>query len=136
MNITEDVMKRGNSMSEMAGTKERSGQLARIAIAALEEKKATDIRVIDISGVSVLADYFIIANGSSRPQIQALSDEVSEKMEKAGAELKQTEGYEHANWILMDFGDVIVHIFNPENRLLYDLERIWRDGKDVNPEEL
>ena len=123
-------------MSEMAGTKERSGQLARIAIAALEEKKATDIRVIDISGVSVLADYFIIANGSSRPQIQALSDEVSEKMEKAGAELKQTEGYENANWILMDFGDVIVHIFNPENRLLYDLERIWRDGKDVNPEEL
>ena len=123
-------------MSEMAGTKERSGQLARIAIAALEEKKATDIRVIDISGVSVLADYFIIANGSSRPQIQALADEVSEKMEKAGAELKQTEGYEHANWILMDFGDVIVHIFNPENRLLYDLERIWRDGKDVNPEEL
>ena len=123
-------------MSEMAGTKERSGQLARIAIAALEEKKATDIRVIDISEVSVLADYFIIANGSSRPQIQALSDEVSEKMEKAGAELKQTAGYENANWILMDFGDVIVHIFNPENRLLYDLERIWRDGKGVNPEEL
>ena len=123
-------------MSEMAGTKERSGQLARIAIAALEEKKATDIRVIDISGVSVLADYFIIANGSSRPQIQALSDEVSEKMEKAGAELKQSEGDENANWILLDFGDVIVHIFNPENRLLYDLERIWRDGKAVNPEEL
>ena len=69
----------------MNGTKERSGELARIAIAALEEKKATDIRVIDISEVSVLADYFIIANGSNRPQIQALSDEVSEKMEKAGA---------------------------------------------------
>ena len=123
-------------MSETAGSKERSGKLARIAIAALEEKKASDIRVIDISEVSVLADYFIIANGSNRPQIQALSDEVSEKMEKAGAELKQTEGYENANWILLDFGDVIVHIFNPENRLLYDLERIWRDGKAVNPEEL
>ena len=108
-------------MSEMAGTKERSGQLARIAIAALEEKKASDIRVIDISEVSVLADY---------------ADEVGEKMEKAGAELKQTEGYENANWILLDFGDVIVHIFNQENRLLYDLERIWRDGKQVNPEEL
>ncbi|MBQ8053779.1 MAG: ribosome silencing factor [Lachnospiraceae bacterium] len=123
-------------MSETAGSKERSGQLARIAIAALEEKKAADIRVIDISEVSVLADYFIIANGSNRPQIQALSDEVSEKMEKAGAVLKQTEGYENANWILLDFGDVIVHIFNQENRLLYDLERIWRDGKQVNPEEL
>ena len=57
-------------------------------------------------------------------------------MEKAGAVLKQTEGYENANWILLDFGDVIVHIFNQENRLLYDLERIWRDGKQVNPEEL
>ena len=113
-------------MSETAGSKERSGKLARIAIAALEEKKASDIRVIDISEVSVLADYFIIANGSNRPQIQALSDEVSEKM----------EGYENANWILLDFGDVIVHIFNQENRLLYDLERIWRDGKQVNPEEL
>ena len=123
-------------MSETAGSKERSGKLARIAIAALEEKKAADIRVIDISEVSVLADYFIIANGSNRPQIQALSDEVSEKMEKAGAVLKQAEGYENANWILLDFGDVIVHIFNQENRLLYDLERIWRDGKQVNPEEL
>ena len=123
-------------MSETAGSKERSGKLARIAIAALEEKKAADIRVIDISEVSVLADYFIIANGSNRPQIQALSDEVSEKMEKAGAVLKQTEGYENANWILLDFGDVIVHIFNQENRLLYDLEIIWRDGIQVNPEEL
>ena len=109
-------------MSEMANTKERSGELARIAIAALEEKKATDIRVIDISEVSVLADYFIIANGSSRPQIQALSDEVSE--------------YDHAKWILLDFGDVIVHIFNQEDRLLYDLERIWRDGKQIDPDHL
>ena len=123
-------------MSEMANTKERSGELARIAIAALEEKKAADIRVIDISEVSVLADYFIIANGSSRPQIQALSDEVSEKMEKAGAVLKQVEGYEHAKWILLDFGDVIVHIFYQEDRLLYDLERIWRDGKQIDPDHL
>ena len=123
-------------MSEMANTKERSGEFARIAIAALEEKKATEIRVIDISEVSVLADYFIIANGSNRPQMQAMSDEVSEKMEKAGAVLKQVEGYDNASWILMDFGDVIVHIFGEQDRLLYDLERIWRDGKQINPEEL
>ena len=99
-----------------------------------EERKFYE--VIDISEVSVLADYFIIANGSSRPQIQALSDEVSEKMEKAGAVLKQVEGYEHAKWILLDFGDVIVHIFNQEDRLLYDLERIWRDGKQIDPDHL
>lgn len=123
-------------MSKYAGSKERSGEFARIAIAALEEKKATDIRVIDISEVSVLADYFIIANGTNRAQIQALSDEVSEKMEKAGAVLKQVEGYDNASWILLDFGDVIVHIFGQEDRLLYDLERIWRDGKQVDPEQL
>ncbi len=123
-------------MSEQVSTKDRSGELARIAIAALEEKKATDIRVIDISEVSVLADYFIIANGSNRPQIQALSDEVSEKMEKAGAVLKQVEGYDNASWVLLDFGDVIVHIFGQEDRLLYDLERIWRDGKQVDPDNL
>ena len=123
-------------MSEMASTKERSGELARIAIAALEEKKASEIRVIDISEVSVLADYFIIANGSNRPQMQAMSDEVSEKMEKAGAVLKQVEGYDNASWILLDFGDVIVHIFGEQDRLLYDLERIWRDGKQVDPGQL
>ena len=136
MIITEDVMKRGNFMSDNANTKERSGELARIAIAALEEKKAEDIRVIDISEVSVLADYFIIANGSNGPQIQALSDEVSEKMEKAGAVLKQIEGYDNASWVLLDFGDVIIHIFNQEYRLLYDLERIWRDGKQVDKDQL
>ena len=120
----------------MASTKERSGEFARIAIAALEEKKASEIRVIDISEVSVLADYFIIANGSNRPQMQAMSDEVSEKMEKAGAVLKQVEGYDNASWILLDFGDVIVHIFGEQDRLLYDLERIWRDGKQVDPGQL
>ena len=123
-------------MSKNAGSKERSGEFARIAIAALEEKKATDIRVIDISEVSVLADYFIIANGTNRAQIQALSDEVSEKMEKAGAVLKQVEGYDNASWILLEFGDVIVHILRQEDRLLYDLERIWRDGKQVEPDQL
>ena len=123
-------------MSKMAGSKERSGEFARIAIAALEEKKASDIRVIDISEVSVLADYFIIANGTNRAQIQALSDEVSEKMEKAGATLKQVVRYDNSSWILLDFGDVIVHIFGQEDRLLYDLERIWRDGKQVEPDQL
>ena len=120
----------------MASTKERSGEFARIAIAALEEKKASEIRVIDISEVSVLADYFIIANGSNRPQMQAMSDEVSEKMEKAGAVLKQVEGYDNASWILLDFGDVIVHIFGEQDRLLYDLERIWRDGTQTTIGEL
>ena len=111
-------------------------EMAKLAIEALEDKKAEDIRVIDISEVSVLADYFIIAGGNNRSQIQALCDNVLEKLGRAGYPEKQTEGYDTANWILIDFGDVIVHIFDKENRLLYDLERIWRDGKQVDIAEL
>lgn len=114
----------------------KSLEMAKMAIAALEDKKAEDIKVIDISEVSVIADYFIIAGGSNRSQIQALSDNVDEKLGRAGFYLKQKEGYETANWVLLDFGDVIVHIFDKENRLLYDLERIWRDGKQVDIDTL
>ena len=99
-------------------------------------KKAEEIKVIDISEVSVIADYFLIAGGSNRSQIQALSDNVEEKLGRAGFHVKQIEGYDSANWILMDFGDIIVHIFDKENRLLYDLERIWRDGKQIEIETL
>ena len=109
-----------------------SVEMARLVIEALEDKKAEDIKIIDISEVSVLADYFIIAGGNNHSQIQALSNNVEEKLGRAGHQVKQIEGYDTANWILMDFGDVIVHIFDKENRLLYDLERIWRDGKVVD----
>ncbi len=108
-----------------------SYDIAKLAITALEDKKAEDIKVIDISEVSVIADYFIIANGSNRSQIQALSDHVEETLGKAGVSLRQVEGYNNANWVLLDFHDVIVHIFDQENRLFYDLERIWRDGKPI-----
>ncbi len=114
----------------------KSLEMAKLAIAALEDKKAEDIKVIDISEVSVLADYFIIAGGSNRSQIQAMCDNVDEKLGRAGYPSKQTEGYDTANWVLLDFGDVIVHIFDKENRLLYDLERIWRDGKQIDIENM
>lgn len=107
-------------------------EMVKLAITALEDKKAEDIRVIDISEVSVIADHFIIAAGNNRSQIQALSDSVEEKLGRAGMPVKQIEGYDTANWVLMDFGDIIVHIFDKENRLLYNLERIWRDGKQVD----
>ena len=109
-----------------------SKEMAKIAVAALEEKKAKDIKILDISGVSVLADYFIIASGSNRNQVQAMADEAQEKLYKAGYEAKQVEGYQTANWILMDYNDIIVHIFSDESRTFYDLERIWRDGKEVS----
>lgn len=111
-------------------------ELAKIAIEALEDKKAEDIRIIDISEISTLADYFIIANGTNRSQIQALADNVEEALGKAGLPLKQVEGYETANWILMDYRDIIVHVFDKENRLFYDLDRIWRDGKQIDATDL
>ena len=111
-------------------------RMAGLAILALEEKKAEDIRAIDISRVSVIADYFIIANGTNTSQIQAMADEVEEQLYKAGYTLNQKEGYNNANWVLMDFGDIIVHIFDKENRLFYDLERIWKDGSMVEPKSL
>lgn len=109
-----------------------SKKMTKIAFQALEDKKAEDIRVIDISGVSVLADYFIIANGTNENQVRALVDNVQEELDKAGYEVKQVEGYRSGSWILLDYGDIIVHVFSKEDRLFYDLERIWRDGKEVD----
>lgn len=111
-------------------------ETALMAVNALEDKKAEDIRIIDISEISTIADYFIIADGSNKSQIQAMADNVSEILGRAGINLRQMEGYQNANWILMDFQDVIIHIFDRENRLFYDLERIWRDGVPTQKEAL
>ena len=111
-------------------------EMAKLAIKSLEDKKAEDIKVIDISDISTIADYFIIASGKNRSQIQAVCDNVEEAMGRAGVSMKQTEGYKNANWVLMDYGDIIVHIFDTENRLFYDLERIWRDGKEIEADKL
>lgn len=110
--------------------------MADIAYKALEEKKAEDIRIIDISEISVIADYFIIASGSNPNQLQAMQENVDEQLYQAGYHAKQVEGNQRSSWILMDYNDIIVHIFSREDRLFYDLERIWRDGKDISPEEL
>lgn len=108
---------------------EQSKEMVKLAIEALADKKGEDIRVIDIRQVSVLADYFLIASGSNANQVQAMTDNVTEVLEKEGFRPRQIEGYQSANWILMDYGDIIVHVFCKEDRLFYDLERIWRDGK-------
>ena len=115
---------------------EQEKKMVKIAYQALDEKKGEDIKIINLEGISVLADYFIIANGTNSSQVQALVDNVEEELHKAGYSLKQREGYSNGNWVLLDFGDVIVHIFDRENRLFYDLERIWRDGKEIAFDEL
>lgn len=117
-------------------TQKQSKEMARLAYQAMEDKKARDIRIIDISEISVLADYFLIASGSNKNQVQAMVDNVQEELHKAGFVPKQVEGYNSANWILLDYGDIIIHVFDEENRLFYDLERIWRDGSVITAEDL
>ena len=113
-----------------------SKELARMACEALEDKKALDVKIIDIEQVSTLADYFIIASGTNRNQVQAMADNVEEVLGRAGYEPKQIQGYQTGNWILMDYRDIVIHVFDEENRLFYDLERIWRDGSVIEREEL
>ena len=103
--------------------------MAQIACKAIDDKKGQDIKIIDIHNVSVIADYFVIASGTNSNQVQAIVDNVEEQLGRAGFEAKQIEGNRNSSWILMDYGDVIVHVFSKEDRLFYDLERIWRDGK-------
>lgn len=113
---------------------ETSLKMARIAINSLEDKKAENIQIIDISEISVLGDLFIIANGKNRNQIQAMSDNIEEELGREGFEPKQIEGYNNANWVLLDYRDIIIHIFDTDTRSYYDLERIWRDGKRIDME--
>ena len=115
---------------------DRTKEIVKLAYEALEEKKARDITVLDIGHVTVIADYFIIASGDNERQVLALADSVDEVLGRAGFEKKSIEGYATRRWILMDYGDVVIHIFNTEDRLFYDLERIWRDGKRISKEEL
>lgn len=111
--------------------KDKALELTKVIKNALSEKKIEDFKVIDISEISIMADYFLIGSGNNRNQIQAAVDNVQEKTHDINVYPKQIEGYDTANWVLMDYGDVIVHIFDKENRLFYDLERIWSDGKQI-----
>lgn len=113
-----------------------SKEMAKLAYEALEDKKAEDIKILEIGNISIIADYFIIANGTNASQVQALVDNVQEVLGRQGYEPKRVEGLRTSSWILLDYGDVVIHVFSKEDRLFYDLERIWRDGKSVSKEQL
>lgn len=97
----------------------------------IEDKKGDDIKVIDISKISSIADYFIIAGANNVNQVQAISDEIDFILGKEGILPKAVEGNKNATWMLLDYNDIVVHIFLKEDRVFYDLERIWRDGTEV-----
>jgi len=113
-----------------------SKKMVKLAYEALDEKQGEDIQIIEIKDITIIADYFIIANGTNSSQVDALVGAVSGLLSKNGFEPKRVEGVRSASWILMDYGDVIVHVFSKEDRLFYNLERIWRDGKTVTKEQL
>ena len=103
-----------------------------IAVRAAEAKQATDIKVLDLTGITAFADYFVICTGSNSKQIQAISDEVGIQLKQKARELPHSlEGYNQSEWVLADYGDLLVHIFSPKSREYYDLERLWRTAKSV-----
>ena len=103
-----------------------------IAVRAAESKKAGDIKVLDLTGITSFADYFVICTGANARQVQAISDEVNLQLKHQAGELPiSVEGYNQADWILADYGDLLIHIFSPRAREYYDLERLWRSAKTV-----
>ena len=111
-------------------------EIAAVAAKALEEKKAKDVKVLKTAEQTVLADYFVICNGSSTPHIKALVDEVDKELSEAGEPPIRREGLRSDIWVLMDFGSVIVHVFTDEARKFYNLERLWSDSELVDPATL
>ena len=113
-----------------------SKKMCKLAYDALDDKQGMDIKVLDIHDISVLADYFIIAHGNNPNHVQALIDAVDDSLSKDGYTVKSIEGYQTGSWILMDAERIIVHVFHKDARLFYDLERIWSDGRIIDPAEL
>ncbi|MCL2637075.1 MAG: ribosome silencing factor [Oscillospiraceae bacterium] len=110
-------------------------KILKTAVSALDGKKGRKLQVIKVSDLTILAHYFVLASGGSTTQVKALADEVEHKLKQKGENPKRTEGYNGANWIVLDYVDVVVHIFHEETREFYDLERLWQDGEFLNAEE-
>jgi len=102
-----------------------------IAVQAAEDKKAYDVTVLDISEISVIADYFVICSGRSSTQVQAIVESIQEKLEKEGITALRREGFREGKWVLLDYGDVIIHVFQEAERQFYKLERLWGDARVV-----
>jgi ribosome-associated protein len=108
------------------------------ALSAALEKKAIDPTVLDLRGIASFTDFFVITTGANRRQVQAIADEVVEQLKRHGNPASRVEGYQNAEWILVDYGDFVVHVFDEKARRFYDLERLWREARrlDVSPQAL
>jgi ribosome-associated protein len=102
------------------------------AVRAAESKKATDIKVLDLTGITSFTDYFVVCTAANSRQIQAICDEIGLQLKELGDLPISVEGYKEAEWVLLDYGDFLVHIFSPRARSYYDLERLWRNAKSID----
>ncbi len=107
-----------------------------IAVKAVDDKKAENIIALDMKGISLIADYFVICHGNSESQVEAIAKEVIDQAQEAGVELKRLEGFDESRWVLIDLHDVIVHVFHKEDRQYYNLEKLWGDARHVNIDQL
>ncbi|WP_334075292.1 MULTISPECIES: ribosome silencing factor [Paenibacillus] len=106
-------------------------ELLHIAVSAAEDKKAMNLVALDLKGISLIADYFVICHGNSDTQVQSIATEVRKRAQEAGATIRGIEGMNTARWVLMDLGDVVVHVFHRDEREYYNIERLWSDAKVV-----
>lgn len=108
-----------------------SKELVNQAAEWILNKKGTDVQIIDLDGLSILADYFLLGSGSNERQVAAIAEEVEDQFSKLGLEPKGIEGKNSGRWILMDYGDFVIHIFHEEDRAFYNLERLWKEDNNV-----
>ncbi|TQO58291.1 ribosome silencing factor [Paraclostridium bifermentans] len=111
-------------------------QMVKVIYDAIDDKLGKDISIIKVGEVSSLCDYFVIATAGSQRQVKAIADNVEDELTKLGIESRGKEGYETQEWILLDFGDIMVHVFNEENRAYYNLEKMWKDAPYVDIDTL
>ncbi len=111
-------------------------EIAQLAAKTADEKKAINIMILDIKELSLIADYFVICSGNSETQVQAIANEIKDKMNENGVNIKGMEGLRQARWILIDLGDVVVHVFHKEERVFYNLERLWGDAPRIDYKEI
>ena len=114
----------------------KAKEIALKAAAILDSKKAKDIKILYVNKQTIIADYFVIAQGSSRTQVNALADEVEYKLGLEGIDPAKVEGRGQGTWVLLDYDSVLIHVFNPESRNFYNLEKLWRDAENVPIENL
>lgn len=113
-----------------------SVEIVKKIMAALDKHKAQDVKILKLEDVTVVTDYFVIAGGNSNTQVKALAGAIEEELKKDGIEVNHVEGHDSASWILLDYGGVIVHVFMPDAREFYNLERLWADAAEVQPDML